>query len=159
VATHVKDAPASAEIGALPDASQIIAELLAAVRAEPWLVDRIAGDAYLQQLVIEAFIEAELARLFEERNRSLTLSEAPLTYEPAQAALKAQQAVRAALEVARDVLGAFELLAGEDPRAPASGALVTWEQAALVELAEDEQQAALSAALGYPALDASPALP
>jgi hypothetical protein len=53
--------------------------------------------------------------------------------------------------VARDLLGIFELLTGDDPRAPANGALVAWEQAALVELDEDEQMAAFSAALGYPA--------
>jgi alkylation response protein AidB-like acyl-CoA dehydrogenase len=159
VTPRLKDAPASAEVGVLPDASQIIGELLAAVRAEPGLVDRIAGDAYLQQLVVHAFIEAELARLFQERNRWLALSEAPSTYEPAQTALKAQQAVRTALEVARDLLGMFELLAGNDPRAPANGALVIWEQAALVELAEDEQRAAFAAALGYPAPGGPLALP
>lgn len=153
----MEDAPASTEHGALPGASQIIAELLAAVQATPWQIDRIAGDVRLQQLVVEAFIEAELARLFEERNRRMMLSEEPSTYEPAQAALKAQEAVRAALEVARDVLGPFELLT-DDPRAQANGALATWEQEALVELTEDEQRAAMSTALGYPAPGAPPPL-
>ena len=149
--SRLKDAPAGTGNGALPDASEIIGELLAAVRAQPWQMDRIAKDPYLQQLVVQAFIEAELARLLEERNRQLALSEAPLTYEPPQAALKAQQAARAALELARDLLGLFELLAADDPDAPANGALMTWEQAALVELDEDKQKAAFSAALGYPA--------
>jgi hypothetical protein len=151
VTLGLTDAPASTDIGALPDASQILGEVLATLRAEPWRMNRLAGDVYLQQLVVEAFIEVELARLFEERNRWLGLSEAPLTYERAQAALKAQQAARGALAVARDLLGIFELLTGDDPRAPANGALVAWEQAALVELDEDEQMAAFSVALGYPA--------
>lgn len=156
---HAKDAPASTILGVLPDASQILGDLLAEVRAEPARMDRLASDAYLQQLVVEAFIESELARLFHERNRRLAVSETPLTYEPAQAALKAQQAVREALKVARDILGVFELLGGDDPRAPAGGAFVNWEQAALVELDEDEQKAALSEALGYPAPGASLAPP
>jgi hypothetical protein len=64
----LEDAPASTEHGVLPDASQIIAELLAAMQATPWQIDRIAADVRLQQLVVQAFIEAELARLFHLAN-------------------------------------------------------------------------------------------
>src|SRR5689334_6510050 len=115
------DAPDEAA-ASLQDASILIGDLLQAIAESPHLGARVLDDEYLQQLLVQAFIEAELARLFDERNRRLAIREIPLTYEQAQAQLQAERAARAALGVTRDALGPFALLNANDPRAPASGA-------------------------------------
>ena len=147
--TRVPDVSATG----LRDAWLIVDGLLRSVgEAHPYAV-RVLDDEYLQQILVQAFVEAELVRLLQERNRQLAIRELPLTYEHAQARLMAEGAARTALEAMRDVLGPFALLDAGDLYAPAGGAGERPDPATHASPADcsDADRAAMAAALGFPA--------
>jgi hypothetical protein len=144
----------------LRDAWLIVDGLLRSVgEAHPYAV-RVLDDEYLQQILVQAFVEAELVRLLLERNRRLAIRELPLTYEHAQARLMAEGAARTALEAMRDVLGPFALLDAGDPYAPAGGAGERPDATADASSANcsEGDRAAVAAALGFPAHGQTPPL-
>ena len=82
----------------------------------------LSQDPVVRDLLVEAFIDAEIARLLDQRDWRLYDTGGELTYHAAQSALWRAQASARLAAIVRDVLGAYALLDQRDPRAPCGGA-------------------------------------
>ncbi len=78
----------------------------------------LSEDALVQERLLDAFIDCEIGRLFEERNERMKLAGQELTYETAQYTLWTKESALRVAGFIHDVVGPFALLGGEDPCAP-----------------------------------------
>ena len=78
-------------------------------------------DKHLQQVVIDAFIDTEISRLFRMRNFWLYSAHQEMTYQGSQAALWGKEHNLRVADAIREVLGLESLLGVEDPEAPMGG--------------------------------------
>jgi alkylation response protein AidB-like acyl-CoA dehydrogenase len=81
----------------------------------------VAEEPVLQQMLVDAFLDCSVARVLSVRNRWMTETGQPLTYENAQVSLLAKRASLKLARIVRDVMGAYALLDEGDPRAPWNG--------------------------------------
>ncbi len=89
-----------------------------------------------QQLLMEAYTNSRLLRLFRTRDAWLRDSNSAITYQEAQTrAWEKRTALRQA-EIVREVMGLYSLLDSRDPRSPAGG---TFEMQQRSSLAQQEQ--------------------
>lgn len=93
----------------------------------------ISNNPVLKQLLVEAFINSQVSRLFSMRNAWMAKSLHPITYENAQATLWNKNSARRLARIARDVLGIYALLNYQDPRAPSHGRLEFQQRQSLTE--------------------------
>jgi hypothetical protein len=75
-------------------------------------------DDELAMLVVDTFIQLEIARLFEQRALQLSSRELPITSEIAQSAMQSAQAAALVSTLAASLLGPYMLLSPADARAP-----------------------------------------
>ena len=75
----------------------------------------------LLQLVMDAYIDRRVSRLFRLRNAYMLQNAKDVTYQQAQTRMWDRRAAKRLSEAAGQVLGPFSLLDREDPRAPAHG--------------------------------------
>lgn len=78
-------------------------------------------DLVIQQMVMDAYIEGRVARLFKTRDAWMRASGQKTTYQPAQTRMWQKRAARRYSQTVRQVVGAYALLDKKDPRAPAQG--------------------------------------
>jgi alkylation response protein AidB-like acyl-CoA dehydrogenase len=76
-----------------------------------------------QQLLMEAYINSRILRLFHMRDQWMRASGRLLTYQPAETARLESRAAMRLAEIVRDVAGPHALLDRDDPRAPTGGSL------------------------------------
>ncbi|MBI4298190.1 MAG: acyl-CoA dehydrogenase family protein [Chloroflexi bacterium] len=75
----------------------------------------------LQQILVEAYINSCIARLFRMRDAWMRATGRPLTYHDYQTALQEERADMRFSEVVRDVVGIYSLLDQHDSRVPTQG--------------------------------------
>ena len=114
----------------------------------------LSEDALVQERLLDAFIDCEIGRLFEERNERMKLAGQELTYETAQYTLWTKKSALRVAGFIHDVVGPFALLGGEDPCAPLGGVFGACWQQAVLELGRDgitaeEASAAMAHGLGF----------
>ena len=81
----------------------------------------LSKEPFLQQLLVEAYINSQINRLFRTRNAWMANSGQKLTYHTAQAALWEKHAAMRLSRIVRDVAGIYALLDNQDPRSPFRG--------------------------------------
>ena len=78
-------------------------------------------EPFLQQLLVEAYINSQINCLFRARNAWMASSGRRLTYHIAQAALWEKRTSMRLSRIVRDVAGIYALLDNQDPRSPFQG--------------------------------------
>ena len=78
-------------------------------------------DLVIQQMVMDAYIEGRVARLFKTRDAWMRASGQKTTYQPAQTRMWQKRAARRYSQTVRQVVGVYALLGEKDPRAPVQG--------------------------------------
>ncbi|PKB78643.1 MAG: hypothetical protein BZY88_17420 [SAR202 cluster bacterium Io17-Chloro-G9] len=91
----------------------------------------------LQQLLMEAYIESRINRLFRKRDSWMRSNGQSLTYHAAQTALRGTRAGLRLSEISRHVMGAYALLDRRDPRATSAGILELQQRMSLVRQSQD----------------------
>ena len=91
----------------------------------------------LQQLLMEAYIESRINRLFRMRDSWMRSTGQSLDYHAAQTALRETRASLRFSEITRYVMGAYSLLDRRDPRAPSAGTLELQQRMSLVRQSQD----------------------
>ena len=91
----------------------------------------------LQQLLMEAYIESKINRVFRMRDSWMRSTGQSLDYRAAQTALRETRTALRFSEISRHVMGAFSLLDRRDPRAPSAGSLELQQRMSLVRQSQD----------------------
>ena len=81
----------------------------------------IAAEPIRQQLLMEAYINRGIQRLFRMRDTWMRSTGTALTYHAAQTRLWEQRSALRLSEITREVMGVYALLDHRDPRAPNNG--------------------------------------
>ena len=81
----------------------------------------LSEEPILQQLLLEAYINSRISRLFRMRNSWIRATGQPLTYHAAQTALWEKRTALRLSEIVREIVGIYALLDHQDPRAPTQG--------------------------------------
>ncbi len=81
----------------------------------------IAAEPVRQQLLMEAYINRGIQRLFRMRDTWMRSTGTALTYHAAQTRLWEQRSALRLSEITREVMGVYALLDHRDPRAPNNG--------------------------------------
>ena len=81
----------------------------------------IAAEPVRQQLLMEAYINRGIQRLFRMRDAWMRSTGAALTYHAAQTRLWERRSALRMSEITREVMGVYALLDHRDPRAPNNG--------------------------------------
>ena len=132
-----------------PSHQALVADLLQYARETRRGGAPLSRDPVVQDLLVQAFIDAEIARLLEERDWRLYDTGRELTFQAAQSAVwRAQASVRLAA-IVRDVLGPYALLDEEDPRAPCQGDFARHQRESLASGdGVNERKEAIARAIG-----------
>ena len=91
----------------------------------------------LQQLLMEAYIESRINRLFRIRDSWMRSIGQPSGYHTAQTALRETRSALRLSEITRNVMGPYALLDRQDPRAPSGGNLELQQRMSLVRQGQD----------------------
>lgn len=114
--------------------------------------EALGKEPVLQQLLVEAYLNAMVARLFRIRNAWMASTDQKLTYHGAQVALWEKQTALRLSQIVREVMGVYALLDPADPRAPAGGRLEAQQRRSLAAQnptgGPDVQASAVGNALG-----------
>ena len=89
-----------------------------------------------KQLLMEAYTNSRLLRLFRTRDAWLRDSNSAITYQEAQTRAWGKRTALRQAEIVREVMGLYALLDSRDPRSPAGG---TFEMQQRSSLAQHEQ--------------------
>jgi len=81
----------------------------------------IAAEPVRQQLLMEAYINRGIQRLFRMRDTWMRSTGTALTYHAAQTRLWEHRSALRLSEITREVMGVYALLDHRDPRAPNNG--------------------------------------
>ena len=109
----------------------------------------LTDDPAIQQLIMEAFINSRVARLFRMRDTWMRVSGQRITYQPAQTALWEKRAAQRLSEIALDTVGPYALLDKQDPRAPLNGELELQQRTSLSRQSDKGTVGTLSAILAH----------
>ena len=104
-----------------PAQDQVVAGLLQYARETAQDGVTLSEEPFLQQLLVEAYIDSQLTRLLRTRNAWMAATGQQLTYHTAQAALLEKRVALRLSRLVRDVMGMYALLDHQDPRAPFQG--------------------------------------
>ena len=91
----------------------------------------------LQQLLMEAYIDSRINRLFRTRDSWMRSTGQSLDYHADQTALRETRAALRLSEIARHVMGAYSLLDRRDLRAPSAGSLELQQRMSLVRQGQE----------------------
>ena len=89
-------------------------------------------EPVIQQMVMDAYIDGRVARLFQMRDAWLQASGQNTTYQPAQTRMWRKRAAQRYSRTVRQVVGVYALLDEKDPRAPAQGNFELQQRQSLV---------------------------
>ena len=93
----------------------------------------IAAEPVRQQLLMEAYINRGIQRLFRMRDAWMRSTGAALTYHAAQTRLSEQRSALRLSEITREVMGVYALLDHHDARAPKNGSFALQQRLALAD--------------------------
>tara|TARA_Y100000780_G_scaffold213962_1_gene215211 strand:- start:3743 stop:4927 length:1185 start_codon:yes stop_codon:yes gene_type:complete len=93
----------------------------------------IAAEPVRQQLLMEAYINRGIQRLFRMRDAWMRSTGAALTYHAAQTRLSEQRSALHLSEITREVMGVYALLDHRDARAPKNGSFALQQRLALAD--------------------------
>ena len=93
----------------------------------------IAAEPVRQQLLMEAYINRGIQRLFRMRDAWMRSTGAALTYHAAQPRLSEQRSALRLSEITREVMGVYALLDHRDARAPKNGSFALQQRLALAD--------------------------
>lgn len=93
----------------------------------------IAAEPVRQQLLMEAYINRGIQRLFRIRDAWMRSTGAALTYHAAQTRLSEQRSALRLSEITREVMGVYALLDHRDARAPKNGSFALQQRLALAD--------------------------
>ena len=93
----------------------------------------IAAEPVRQQLLMEAYINRGIQRLFRMRDAWMQSTGAALTYHAAQTRLSEQRSALRLSEITREVMGVYDLLDHRDARAPKNGSFALQQRLALAD--------------------------
>ena len=93
----------------------------------------IAAEPVRQQLLMEAYINRGIQRLFRMRDAWMRSTGAALTYHAAQTRLSEQRSALRLSEITREVMGVYALLDHRDARAPKNGSFALQQRLALAD--------------------------
>ncbi len=93
----------------------------------------IAAEPVHQQLLMEAYINRGIQRLFRMRDAWMRSTGAALTYHAAQTRLSEQRSALRLSEITREVIGVYALLDHRDARAPKNGSFALQQRLALAD--------------------------
>ena len=94
----------------------------------------IDAEPVRQQLLMEAYINRGIQRLFRMRDTWMRSTGTALTYHAAQTRLWEQRSALRLSEITREVMGVYALLDHRDPRAPNNGSLELQQRLALTNI-------------------------
>lgn len=155
--TALATAASPAVVGVAP---RLVAELLHLAGQERGPVRRAIADAACRERLIDAFVDVELLRMLQERDRRQALAERQAAYEGAQTRLWAARSERGAADLAAELAGPFALLEAGEAFSPSAGRLAELCARAHADIApgggDDALTAALTNALGLSAEGAGP---
>ena len=87
----------------------------------------LSQEPDLQALLIEAYLDSHVGRLYRIRNEWMEQTDQDLTYRQAQHAAWTKRASARLSEIIREVLGPYALLDSLDPRAPCHGTFLKFQ--------------------------------
>ena len=93
----------------------------------------IAAEPVRQQLLMEAYINRGIQRLFRMRDAWMRSTGAALTYHAAQTRLSEQRSALRLSEITREVMGVYALLDHRDARAPKNGSFALQQRLAVAD--------------------------
>lgn len=93
----------------------------------------IAAEPVRQQLLMEAYINRGIQRLFRMRDAWMRSTGAALTYHAAQTRLSEQRSALRLSEITREVMGVYALLDHRDARAPKNGSFALQQRLTLAD--------------------------
>ena len=105
----------------------------------------IAAEPVRQQLLMEAYINSGIQRLFRMRDNWMRASGVALTYQAAQTRLLERRSALRLSEITREVLGVYALLDHRDCRAPNNGIFELQQRMALTSNRAAESDAKMIA--------------
>ena len=111
--------------------------LLQFAKENCWEGVALLDHPVLQQLLMEAYIESRINRLFRMRDSWMRSTGQSLDYHAAQTALLETRAALRLSEITRNVMGPYSLLDRRDPRAPSAGSLELQQRMSLVRQSQD----------------------
>ena len=105
-----------------------------------------------RQLLVEAYIDSRMTRLFKLRDQWMRAAGVTITYEPAQTAMLEERAAMRLSRIVRDVAGVYALLDSQDMRAPAGARFEAQQRESLARQdssgAPDAHRGAIARSLG-----------
>ena len=111
----------SAQAGKLPMPDPELEGLIRYARETTYEGAPLSQEPVRQLLLMDAYINSRVTRLFRMRNAWMRAAGQEMTYQDAQAALWEQKATVRLAEITRDVAGMYALLDHSDPRRPPQG--------------------------------------
>ena len=106
-----------------PQVSPAVDDLLEYAKGTQRGGDYLSKQSFLQQLLVECYINRSVERLFRVRNQWLEKSGSPITYETAQTELWAKKTAMRLSQIIRETMGMYAMLTAEDQRSPLLGRL------------------------------------
>ena len=89
-------------------------------------------EPVVQQMVMDAYIDGRVARLFQMRDAWMRGNGQKTTYQPAQTRMWQKRAAQRYSRIVRQVVGVYALLDENDPRAPAQGRFELQQKQSLI---------------------------
>ena len=91
----------------------------------------LSKEPVRRQMLVEAYINSRIMRLFRMRDAWMEASGQTATYEPIQTAMWERHADSRYSQIARDVMGIYALLDDDDPNVPTQGDFEAQQRRAL----------------------------
>ena len=114
-----------------PEVSPAVDDLLEYAKVTQREGDYLSKQSFLQQLLVECYINRSVERLFKIRNQWLTKSGTTITYEEAQTELWAKKTAMRLSQIIRETMGMYAMLTEEDDRASLAGRLESEQRRSL----------------------------
>ena len=106
-----------------PQVSPAVDDLLEYSKITQREGDYLSKQSFLQQLLVECYINRSVERLLKVRNQWLIKSGTPITYQKAQTELWAKKTAMRLSQIIRETMGMYAMLTEEDDRSSLAGRL------------------------------------
>ena len=139
-----------------PNEESLVADLLVYARETFQNGVALIDAAAIQQLLMDAYIDSHIGRLFRMRDTWMRATKQTITYQGALTALWEKRAALRLSETALYMAGPYALLEAQDPRGPLNGALELQQRTSLTRQSANGTISTLSTIVaGWLGLDQS----
>jgi alkylation response protein AidB-like acyl-CoA dehydrogenase len=114
-----------------PQVSPAVDDLLEYAKVTQREGDYLSKQSFLQQLLVECYINRSVERLLKVRDQWLIKSGAPITYQAAQTELWAKKTAMRLSQIIRETMGMYAMLTAEDGQSSLAGRLETEQRRSL----------------------------